>query len=137
MCFHVDLNNPNKLKADKNIECYKLLVKADNKYFSYYRNHEYKLNEVMMSPLELPFEPPYGTIDSNRIIEKGLHSYSNDTNFYTDYILSKSKEDYNDRDVVLLKAYIPKNAEYYYNRHSHEYVSDRLVVTSEEKTLKL
>jgi hypothetical protein len=121
MCFKININYPEPLIADKDIECYKVLTpnstgktRSPFKNTIYHRNI-YKKPNVKKSILFFIKNPIEHTINY------GLHSCST---------LERAEywRGYGGNKIYL--AIIPKGSRYYYNPEKHEYVSKKLIVTN-------
>jgi len=136
MCFNIHIEYPKKLIAEKNITCYKRVVRLKDEIvcnihhlevmridtsklrksilLSPYRYQQYKTRVLYRSRL----------VDNkcNGCIHEGLHSHSS---------LRQAEIKREDHYEKIIRCVIPKGAEYYYNPEEKEYVSNQL------RTIKL
>ncbi len=105
MCFYIDPNNKKPKIAEKDIVCWKALIKTDGKYVSSWFSFEYEVNTLYS-------RGRFGWLDT-AMIGYGYHSYS--IRGYA-YIGRGHKE-------TVRKFIIPKGTKYYYNSRDKEYVS--------------
>ena len=117
MCFHVDLNHPDPLVAEEDIQCIKVI---NDDFTSFFKNYPYKLGEINpkeeLKEITLP-------VSHIKYIDKGYYSYYYD--FQRHFSGSYS--------CLLVKCIIPKGTKYYKNDNTREYVSETIII---EKVLK-
>jgi len=110
MCF---VGKDEKLIANEDIICYKVLKK---KWFKYYApvwtDHRYKRNKLYYAKFGIKLFKP-GKIR----IDEGLHSYKN---------MEDAKTSWGCFEKHIKKFIIPKGAEYYCN--DKEYVSNQIIM---------
>jgi len=97
------LNNISKKKiATKDIICYKILTRYNNKFYTYYRYKRIKIGSEYYSQILLM----YNRLRKQYCIEKGLHSFKfkKDAMNYLKYFLNYS---------IVAKCVIPKGSIYY------------------------
>jgi len=118
MCFHV---SDKKRVADRDIACWKVLSGSKGCYQSIYGYYRWDLSadrefvardEYMRRELDT-----LRTEDSGRVINEGMHSYTNWWKALMAGVWIKG--------FAVKRFYIPKGTEYYKNHHN-EYVSVKL-----------
>lgn len=114
MCFIIDRRHASAIVADRNIKCWKVLYKANGRYFPYIQDKvcEYKPGTTMSS---VSFT--YNTMGTS--IYAGYHSY-------TTRILAKRNLTVFRGPGVIRKFTIPKGTKYYYNEEHGEFVSETI-----------
>ena len=120
MCFYINKNYKNIIRAEKNIICYKVtyngkvykdFFKSMFKEFIYKYNTTYKLNKTLI-------------IEDGNVIEEGFHSYSN----YNKAKRVKNNYSNSNGNNSTIRCIIPKDALYYFNPDENEYVSDQIII---------
>ena len=108
MCFYIHKKYPNALISNKDIYCYKQLLKAWDGYYAPVMDYKYwDVNNIdKTAEITAKF-----TIEGS-VITTGIHAYS---------ILKHSI-------YKVFIAKIPAGTKYYYNPKTQEYVSEKLIV---------
>lgn len=133
MCFFVHEDHPTVKIATKNIVCYKsMYLKKKGLGYHYLGKHLTRYNfknygfRTPYQDVEIDFEKPLVKSklkvvmragSNTKIIELGLHSYSN---------LPSARDEYGN---IVIKCIIPKGSKYYFNPEDCEYVSNQLLYT--------
>ena len=102
-----------KINPEKNLICYKVCYRENNKYYSIYRNYEYKLKETIQIDLEKPtiYKAKENQPDSFEVINEGaLHTFVN----FQDAIIVASYFKFLKKDIVILECNIPIESKYIY-----------------------
>lgn len=134
--------------ADKDIECFKLVLQDENNtIYSFYNEFVYELNKLYKTKINIL---KYNNNKFTDILE-GFHSYSNKVKYYNkvnniiklyivinnarinltntyckySYILTKDKP----AKLVIANCIIPKGSTYYVNEHE-EIVSNQIIIKS-------
>lgn len=132
MCFDVHPDHREPKTAESDIPCVKVLLTVPNQDGS---------NGPLKSPFFAAVYVPDQTMESEistmkqkhpRYIEEGLHSFT------PEKLLTTPGEEpinvWSNKHVsVKYNAVIPKGATYYHNPKHHEYVSDKLMITTPYK----
>ncbi|MFH1610529.1 MAG: hypothetical protein ABIA91_01435 [Patescibacteria group bacterium] len=121
MCFTVHHLHPKTKVAEKNIVCWKILYKRNNK--SPYHEFEYNLTKTNTITVKGAKNNRLTSLTKKRRygypkIDAGLHSYSS---YHKAHLNSRY---FTERKIV--QFIIPKGTKYYYNPYREEYVSLQL-----------
>jgi hypothetical protein len=126
MCFYIDSDNCNILKAEVDIKVYKKFeIKADEglhligayQGYAYVEKYYYKLNKKNRPSITLGWRAGR-KVRFDSLTYGVLHSYT------------ESFKSYPSRDEFTLECYIPKGALYLKNEAKQEIVSTALFVTN-------
>lgn len=115
MCFYIDSKHPNKRKAKKDINCYKILCKS---WHSSIQGFQYVPGKTYSDDDALKCTRWY--INE---IHRGYHSYSSKKaalRVYNSIFIKNSR--------IIVKCIIPEGSDYYYNSQYHEYVSNKIKI---------
>ena len=145
----------NRRIATEDIPIYKIMIKGNGCFSSYFWHSKYIKNEIRQSPIIIDNE--FEGKEKEIKVNVALHSYSIEHTFiekaykedpkfdnYTCiYIRDSSNKNtlefYDDDHLIVVKGYIPKDSVYYINNRG-EIVSNQLVMTkicSEKELEKL
>lgn len=119
MCFHIHPDYPNPILAEKDITCYKVLLKhpINKKFQSPYQYVPYEIETLIESEIGTPH---YKVWEERNGIDSGLHSFSS--------IIRAGRYTNQEDNRRIFKATIPKGSYYYFNPEKKEYVSNKLIV---------
>lgn len=128
MCFRIHHDHTRVKTATKDIVCYKKLRVSRSKkkapgYISPFRSFFFEKGECYHEDKPFVREKDYWGRPDPSLIATGIHSYSS---FLTANLRYKSPGD------RIIKCVIPKYSKYYYDPRREEYVSDYLIIDSEE-----
>ena len=137
MCLKLKEGNTRLIVADKDIVCYKLLLKyPDGTYHSPYQRLPYELNKLMCDSVNVW---KYRSHKTWNVGAGGLHTFAN----FDDAKKVLYRTFYNlglpGFNPVIVKCFIPKGTKYYYGSFSflfcpekyESYASKKLMVTDE------
>ena len=109
--------------AESDIICYKVVLKTDEDFVTYYRRSKVKLGCTYES--ELVVEDGFNTsLNQVKVVEKGLHTF--DCTLHASYFMDSNFN----QDSVLIQCVIPKGSKYYvgcFNSYYNSYASEKLV----------
>jgi hypothetical protein len=117
MCFEIDEQHKEKKIAEKDITCYKLIIKNQNELKTPFMGSVINFGDTVEAYLEI----------FKYFVEDGIHSYTSfgkafavKMRLITDGWASPGK-------LIIIKSVIPKGAEYFFNSYDKEYVSSKMI----------
>lgn len=133
MCFIVSVKHPDRILAETEIKCYKVLIRrkktflgwVKSTYYSRFEGFKYKMGKLYAC------DHLYFAISQSRSfkkIEQGFHSYTS-----KEKALNIAQQDWSRDgiDLVVVKFIIPIGAEYFYSPECKEYVSTQIIPIGE------
>ena len=106
MCLYT--NNKQTYIAKKDMICYKICIKKDDIYYSFFRSYQYELNKIVSSKISI-IEYTFSTYKYH--VEEGLHSfqYLKDAEDYLK-IIKRDHKHLKSIKFIILKCIIPKDS---------------------------
>lgn len=123
MCFFIDKDHSTVKIAEEDIICFKQMYKYGERFESIVYSYKYPKSGLLKSEIQVICYKEIPGCDKLGIIEKGIHSYSENG---LELRAQKLKGIKGER--VNCICIIPKGAQYYFNPVYREYVSNAIQI---------